>query len=76
MMVEGISYRDTVIRIADSEFLQDFIRTRKKAVMDHSFLSKCFNVLSALPDLICGDFFARACGRVCLSKSVAWWSLL
>ncbi len=27
MMVEGLAYRETVIRIAESEFLQDFIRT-------------------------------------------------
>lgn len=45
MMVEGLAYRETVIRIAESEFLQDFIRTRKKAVMDHTFLSKCFKVI-------------------------------
>jgi len=45
MMVEGLSYRETVVRIADSEFLQDFIRTRKKAVMDHTFLSRCFKVI-------------------------------
>ncbi len=41
----GDSLRETVIRIADSEFLQDFLRTRKKAVMDFSFLDKCFNVI-------------------------------
>jgi IS5 family transposase len=45
MMVEGLSYRETVVRIADSEFLQDFIRTRKKAVMDHTFLSRCFKAI-------------------------------
>lgn len=45
MTVEGVSYREAVIRIADSEFLQDFVRTRKKAVMDHTFLSKCFKAI-------------------------------
>lgn len=45
MMVEGLAYRETVIRIAESEFLQDFIRTRKKAVMDHTFLNKCFKAI-------------------------------
>jgi len=45
MMVEGLAYRETVIRIAESEFLQDFIRTRKKAVMDHTFLHKCFKAI-------------------------------
>lgn len=45
MIVGGLSYRETVVRIADSEFLQDFIRTRKKAVMDHTFLNKCFKAI-------------------------------
>jgi IS5 family transposase len=45
MTVEGLSYRETVVRIADSEFLQDFIRTRKKVVMDHSFLGKAFKAI-------------------------------
>jgi IS5 family transposase len=39
--IEGLSLRDTVIRIAGSDFLQDFLRTRKKAVMDFTFLDKC-----------------------------------
>ena len=38
--IESLSLRETVIRIADSDFLQDFIRTRKKAVMDFTFLDK------------------------------------
>jgi IS5 family transposase len=42
---EGGSFRETVVRIADSEFLQDFVRTRKKAVMDHSFLDRCFQAI-------------------------------
>jgi IS5 family transposase len=41
----GDSLRETVIRIADSEFLQDFLRIRKKAVMDYSFLGKCFKAI-------------------------------
>lgn len=45
MMVEGLSYRDAVIRIAESEFLQDFLRTRKKAVMDHTFLNRAFKAI-------------------------------
>ena len=40
--VEGLSFRETVVRIADSDFLQDFLRMRKKTVMDFSFLDKCF----------------------------------
>lgn len=39
--VEGLSLRDTVNLIANSDFLQDFLRTRKKAVMDFTFLDKC-----------------------------------
>ena len=34
--IEGLSLRETVVRIAESEFLQDFLRSRKKAVMDHT----------------------------------------
>jgi IS5 family transposase len=43
--IEGLSLRETVVRIAESEFLQDFLRARKKAVMDHSFLDKCFQAI-------------------------------
>jgi len=45
MMVEGLAYRETIVRIADSEFLQDFIRTRKKPVMDHTFLNRAFKAV-------------------------------
>ena len=43
--IEGLSLRETVVRIAESEFLQDFLRSRKKAVMDHTFLDKCFQAI-------------------------------
>jgi len=43
--IEGLSYREAVVRIAESEFLQDFLRMRKKQVMDHSFLNKCFKAV-------------------------------
>jgi IS5 family transposase len=39
--IEGLALRETVILIAGSDFLQDFLRTRKKAVMDFTFLDKC-----------------------------------
>jgi IS5 family transposase len=39
--IDGLSLRETVIRIAESPFLQDFIRTRKLATMDFTFLDKC-----------------------------------
>jgi IS5 family transposase len=43
--IEGLSLRETVVRIAESEFLQDFLRTRKRAVMEHSFLDKCLQAV-------------------------------
>jgi len=39
---EGLPFRETVIRIGSDPFLQDFLRMRKKAVMDFGFLDKCF----------------------------------
>jgi IS5 family transposase len=39
---EGLPFREAVIRIGGDAFLQDFLRMRKKAVMDYSFLDKCF----------------------------------
>jgi IS5 family transposase len=45
MSVEGLPYRETVIQIGGDEFLQDFVRLRKKAVMDFTFLSKCFSAI-------------------------------
>ena len=45
MMVEGLAYRETIVRIAESDFLQDFIRTRKKAVMDYTFLNRAFKAV-------------------------------
>jgi IS5 family transposase len=43
--IEGLSFRDVVVRIAESEFLQDFLRMQKKTVMDYSFLNKCFKAV-------------------------------
>jgi hypothetical protein len=40
--LEGLPFRDTVIRIGSDLFLQEFVRMRKKPVMDYSFLDKCF----------------------------------
>ena len=39
--MEGLPFREAVIRIGGDPFLQDFARMRKKAVMDFSFLNKC-----------------------------------
>jgi IS5 family transposase len=40
--VEGLPFRETVIRIGNEPFLQDWLRMRKKAVMDFTFLDRCF----------------------------------
>jgi IS5 family transposase len=40
--MEGLPFREAVIRIGSDGFLQDFLRMRKKAVMDFTFLDKCF----------------------------------
>ena len=42
---EGLDYRDAVVRIGSEPFLQDFLRMRKRAVMDFSFLSRCFGAI-------------------------------
>lgn len=39
--VEGLPFREVVIRIGGDGFLQDFLRMQKKAVMDFTFLAKC-----------------------------------
>ena len=39
--VEGLPFREAVVRMGGDGFLQDFLRTRKKAVMDFTFLDKC-----------------------------------
>jgi IS5 family transposase len=40
--LEGLPFREAVIRIGSDPFLQDFLRMRKKAVMDFTFLDRCF----------------------------------
>ena len=40
--MEGLPFREAAIRIGGDGFLQDFLRIRKKAVMDFTFLDKCF----------------------------------
>ena len=39
--MEGLPFREAVIRMGGDGFLKDFLRTRKKAVMDFTFLNKC-----------------------------------
>ena len=43
--LEGLPFRETVVRIGSDPFLQDFLRMRKRAVMDFGFLDKCFLVI-------------------------------
>lgn len=43
--MEGLPFRDAVVRIGNEPFLQDFLRMRKRAVMDYSFLDKCFQAI-------------------------------
>lgn len=40
--VEGLPFREAVIRIGSDPFLQDFARMRKRPVMDFTFLNRCF----------------------------------
>ena len=40
--VEGLSLRRTIVRIAHSEFLCEFLRLGNRPVMDFSFLDRCF----------------------------------
>ena len=43
--LEGLPFREAVIRIGSEPFLQDFLRMRKRPVMDFTFLDKCFLVI-------------------------------
>jgi IS5 family transposase len=47
MFIEGTSFRATVIRIEDSEFLRYFVRLGFKSMMDYSFLNKAAGAISA-----------------------------
>ena len=46
MFVEGDSYRQVVVRIENSQFLQHFVGLGPKPMMDYTFLSKAFGRLS------------------------------
>ena len=45
MMVENLSLRKTIVRIAHSGFLQNFVRLVDNKVMDFSFLDKCLHAI-------------------------------
>jgi hypothetical protein len=42
MVVEGLDYRETVVRIGGDLFLQEFVRLRKKPVMDFVVFGQVF----------------------------------
>ena len=43
--LEGTAWRQTVIRIAESDTLRNFARLGNRDVMDYSFLDKCFKII-------------------------------
>ena len=47
MFIEGDGYRDVIVRIDTSEFLQYFVRLGVRPTMDFTFLNKAFGALSA-----------------------------
>jgi hypothetical protein len=62
--VEGLALRETAILIAGSDSLQDFLRTRKKAALDSTFLDKRLSEPSGIHDVTRTDSRQRvaACG--------------
>jgi IS5 family transposase len=47
MFVEGLSYRDTVIQVENSEFLRKFVGLGVQPMMDFTFLNRAFGVIRA-----------------------------
>ena len=45
LTIEGLPFRETVIRIGNSPFLGDFCRLADQQVMDFTFLNKCFKAI-------------------------------
>jgi IS5 family transposase len=46
MELEGLPYRETVVRIDDSRFLRRFVRVYDGEVMDHSLLCKAYKAVA------------------------------
>ena len=46
MEVEGLPYRETVVRIDDSQFLRRFVRVYDGEMMDHSLLCKAYKAVA------------------------------
>ena len=47
LFIEGNSYRNTIILIDNSEFLQHFVRLGLRSTMDFTFLNRAYSSLSA-----------------------------
>ena len=47
MEIEGLPYRDTVVRIDDSQFLRRFVRVFDRNVMDYTLLCKTYKAVSS-----------------------------
>ena len=45
MTIEGITYRETTIRIAESETLQNFCRLLQKSTIDYTLICRAFRVI-------------------------------
>src|SRR5439155_16518202 len=46
MEIEGLPYRETVVRIDDSQFLRRFVRVYDREVMDHTLLCKAYKAVA------------------------------
>jgi IS5 family transposase len=46
MFLEGAGYRDAVVMVENSEFLQGFVKLGPQSMMDFTFLCKAFSALS------------------------------
>ena len=46
MEIEGLPYRETVVRVDDSQFLRRFVRVYDGEVMDHTLLCKAYKAVS------------------------------
>jgi len=46
MQIEGMAYREAVVRIAESITLQNFCRLDKKETINHTLLCSAFNVVT------------------------------
>ena len=59
MQAEGLGLRDTVVRIADSPFLRDFVRLGAREMMDFTFVDRCFNAIEPETWQQINDILAR-----------------